>query len=130
MHEDSSEIIRALIAEKGLTQAQLAERARISQSTVSRMLRSASKRYGRARQKLFTYARRQEPSVDDSTEHGPKRVATAFHRIWDGTDAHAAAIVRIINALAGLRPKASPGKGRMRERQRKSPQATSKKHRP
>jgi hypothetical protein len=38
---------------------------------------------------------------------GVQRVVTAFERIWDRTDEHAAAVARIIDALDDLRPVAT-----------------------
>lgn len=130
MHTDASIIIRHLMTEKGLTQAQLAKLADISQSAVSRLLHGGGhERYGRARIKLFKYARTEESSLGDLTDPGPKRVANAFCRIWDGTEDHTLAIVRIISALAGLRPNSTSVKRGVRARQRKPPKETSKKHR-
>lgn len=129
MHDDARAKVRQLLAQNGLSQAKLAERAGISQSTVSRALHGSSQRHGRARSKLFTYAQNQETTEGILAEDGPKRVVKAFDRIWDGTDAHAAAIVKILNALAGLRPAGSPKKRGIREGQGESPQATAKKRR-
>ncbi|MBZ5670949.1 MAG: helix-turn-helix transcriptional regulator [Acidobacteriia bacterium] len=98
------------MAKHGLSQDQLARRARVSQSTVSRALRGAPSRHSQARHRLLSCARIGESAVDSSTKGGIRRVVKAFNEIWDGSDAHADAVVNIIGALAGLRPVGSTGR--------------------
>jgi len=131
MHIDARAIIDYLMTEKGLTQSQLAREVDIDQATISRLhRRGAYERSGKARLKLLKYAKAHIPSIEDFIDPGPNRVANAFRQIWDGTNEHVVAIVGVIRALAGLKPDRRSGKGRLRERQRKSSRATSKKHRP
>lgn len=130
--QDESVQLREFMAKRGLNQVQLARQANVSQSTVSRALRRTPKHYGRARHNLFTYARITEPPVgrSDKERSGIKQVLAAFNRIWDGSDAHAAAVASVIDALEGLRPVVTPGGGGQLEGQLGSTQATPKKSRP
>jgi hypothetical protein len=50
------------------------------------------------------YANIHDLPEDSSEVSARKRVIKAFNGIWDGTDEHALAIVRIMNALEGMRP--------------------------
>jgi transcriptional regulator with XRE-family HTH domain len=96
MQEVASKL-RAFIDATGLTQQQLARAANVSQSTVSRALAGKHIRNGAAKRRLFIYA-----NIADS--EASRQVQLAFEAIWDGTDEHAAAIARIIEALSGLQP--------------------------
>ena len=88
-----------------LTQEQLAKAAGVSQATVSRALGAPAIRTGAARRRLFDYARIDEWNDDRQPDgEATQRVLSAFERIWDHSEAHANAIIRIIHALAGLRP--------------------------
>jgi predicted XRE-type DNA-binding protein len=128
--QDASTHLREFMAKRGLSQEQMAARAHVSQSTVSRVLEGGSiERHSSARHRLFTYARITELAVHYSAKDGIKRVVEAFNRIWDGSDTHATAVVGVIDALAGLGPMVKPRKGRSREGQRGSTQATTKKSR-
>lgn len=130
MQYNSSQIIDDLMVEQGLTQAQLAKLVDISQSTISRLRRDGEyERNGAARLKLLRYIKARQPDADVLGEYGPKRVAKTFERFWDGSPDHTEAIVKILRALAGLRPIANPREGGLRERKRKSPPTTLKKHR-
>ena len=121
--------IRECMRKNGWSQAQLAAKARVHQSTVSRALEGITQRHSKARHRLALYIEEKEPTDRGSTEGGAKRVVNAFNRIWDGTDPHAASIAKIIGALAGLRPTASTEKrGRVGKRQ--STQKAPKKRRP
>jgi transcriptional regulator with XRE-family HTH domain len=101
--QEPDEILRAYVADKSITQEQLCENANVSQATVSRALKRTPRRRGRAWVRLFTYVTR-ELSVSSFSEGGKEKVLAAVERVWDGTDTHAVAIARIIDALAGLRP--------------------------
>ena len=90
--------------ERHLGQAGLGREAGVSQSTVSRALNGVPLRHGRSRSKLFTYAKIRDPNQQGPPKKGPQRVMTAFQRIWDGTEAHASAVARIIDALEDLKP--------------------------
>lgn len=85
------------------SQEQVAEFAGVSQSTVSRAIRKDRRRNGRARAALFTFL---ENELKRATVAGTGRdqVLGAFDRIWDGSEVHAAAVVKVIDALGDLRP--------------------------
>jgi transcriptional regulator with XRE-family HTH domain len=86
---------------RGYSQSTLARAAGVSQSTVSRALQGKHERQGAALLKLFSYAgliRATEAQGGGSEE----RVLNAFQRAWDGTEAHAEAVARVIDALGGL----------------------------
>lgn len=121
--------IRAFIEDSGLSQAELAKKAGVSQPTVSRSVRDRRERVTSQRQKLVAYIRA-EKGASGRPEYAPgvDRVTNAFARIWDGSDAHAQAVASVIDAMVDLRPAA---KGRSkRGEQRGAPQRTPKKHRP
>lgn len=90
------------MVEGRLTQADVARAAKVSQSTVSRVLSGGGLRRGAARTRLFTYADIQDAS--SSRVAGRVTVMDAFSRIWDGTPAHANAIAQVIDSLVHLRP--------------------------
>jgi transcriptional regulator with XRE-family HTH domain len=95
----SAALVTEYVKREGITQAELARRAGVSQATVSRALRRQPIRHGRQRLRLFTFIQQSEGVS------GARRVELAFRRIWDGTDAHAAALARIIAACEGLEPR-------------------------
>jgi transcriptional regulator with XRE-family HTH domain len=99
-----SEALKAYMEERHLGQVELAREAGVSQSTVSRALSGAPLKHGRARSKLFTYAQLEDPNQQMPPKKGPQRVMTAFKRIWDGTEDHANAVAKIIDALEDLKP--------------------------
>jgi hypothetical protein len=94
------------MAKEGLNQVQLAKKARVSQSTVSRALdpSASTVRKGAARSKLFIYAGITEFSDGPELSHGRDKVIEAFYQIWNNTEAHADAIARVMCALADLEP--------------------------
>lgn len=99
-----SEALQAFLDKNHLSQMELAKAAKVSQATVSRALSGVPLKHGRARAKLFTYAQLNGPSGQPPPKKGPQRVITAFKRIWDGTEAHATAVAKIIDALEDLKP--------------------------
>ena len=110
MHEANiSSLVRAYLTSHRLSQAKLASLASVSQSTVSRALTDGGLRHGFARSKLFTFIQ-QDMQVVIPSQGGADRVMGAFTRIWDGSEEHAAAVARIIEACEGLRP-LSPSRG-------------------
>lgn len=111
----------------GLSQQSLATAAKVSQSTVSRALQGACQRHGNARHKLCIYAGLREPIPRYTGKSGIKRVVEAFTGIWDGSDAHASAVARVIEALAGLKasPRVAPGE-RRGKRSKATKEATKK----
>lgn len=98
--------IRAYMKKNALDQGTLASEAGVSQATVSRALAGSPARRGRAFLRLLAHVGKQGESTEPSVT-GKKRVARAFERIWDGTDAHATAVAKIIEDLAGLTPTTS-----------------------
>jgi Helix-turn-helix len=100
--QQSAASLREFMEERSLTQEELAKAAEVSQAAVSRALKKPAQRAGRAHQKIFTYVENEYAAM--TRDGGPEGVVSAFKQIWDGSPAHAAAVVRIINALDGLRP--------------------------
>jgi transcriptional regulator with XRE-family HTH domain len=96
------------MAYKRWSQKELARRAKVSQPTVSRALNRQARRHGIALSKLFSYAKIDEWTAPQSTPDIHVQVVAAFDRIWDRSPDHAAAIVKVIDALADLRPAAHP----------------------
>ena len=84
--------------ERNLSQAQLGQEARVSQSSVSRALREKALKSGSARRRLSIYIQSHQREL-------PGRMAEAFRDVWDGTDAHEAALARLIQASAELWPR-------------------------
>lgn len=128
MQSESATILACMRA-NGWSQAELAAKAGVHQSTVSRALAGRSGRHSKARHRLAVFVEHTQRGEQASKEGGPKRVMRAFNRIWDGTESHAASVAKIIGALAGLRPVVSTEKrGRIGKRQ--STQKTPKKRWP
>lgn len=102
MQQDSARL-EAFMKARRLSQQQVAKFAGVSQATVSRALRIDPRRSGRGRAILFTFV---ESEVNRAAPAGIGRdqVLDAFDRIWDGSELHAAAVVRVIEALVNLRP--------------------------
>jgi transcriptional regulator with XRE-family HTH domain len=83
------------------SETQLAAKAGVSQSTVSRALTRESKRIGGAQRRLFKYAKLMDD--EDSRElRAKRRVLSAVERIWSQSDQHAEAVAKIIAALTKL----------------------------
>jgi hypothetical protein len=101
MHSVASQL-SAFMERQGLKQSTLARNAEVSQSTVSRALRGLSLRHGAARSKLFKYAGIVEPARAISKAEASQLWAKVFDQIWDESDVHADAIVRIITVLTEL----------------------------
>lgn len=99
--QDGSDI-REFMRREVMSEAALAKRAGVSQSTVSRAIAGTGVRHGAARSKLFTFIHNCSSAMPP--KKGVQRVVTAFERIWDRTDEHATAVARIIDALDDLRP--------------------------
>ena len=92
------EVVAAYLARRGLSQNDLASRAHVSQSTVSRVQSRRHVRRSRAQSRLFNYIQEQ------LAEELPPTVATAIKTTWDGTDAHAEALASLIAASRELWP--------------------------
>lgn len=102
MHDEIA-LIKRYMRQKHLDQAALASEAGVSQATVSRALAGIHERRGRAIRQLLSHITVRAGKAPASVT-GKKRVASAFEKIWDGSDAHAAAVAKIIEDLAGLTP--------------------------
>lgn len=106
--QDKVQKLKEFMESKGLTQAELAKKAGVDQSTVSRILRSHSgvfERYGKARQKLITYMDETYDRKEIDSGRPQMKVLAAFNQIWDRTEAHADAVAKVIQSLADLEPK-------------------------
>ncbi len=91
--------IKTYLAEEGIPQKVLAERADVSQATVSRALGQDPQRNSEARQRLMIFIR--EHAV---ARQGPAEAFAALEQIWDGTEAHAGALAELIRSSRGLWP--------------------------
>jgi transcriptional regulator with XRE-family HTH domain len=90
--------LRSLRRKQGLSQADVAKSADISQSTVSRRERKPPQRHSDATYKLCSYA---EKELGKQGVVGRKKdVQKAFDEVWNRSDAHAHAISKIIEAFA------------------------------
>lgn len=101
--------LRDAIAEhlqrEGISQKQLAERAGVNQSTVSRALQRTSLRRTAAHARLCTYMR-------EHTTASPDPLMDAVRETWDGSQEHAAALAKLVLASRELWP--TLGKGTKR----------------
>lgn len=82
-----------------LSQAELARKAKVSQSTVSRARSTPVARHGRARAQLFRYIQKQ------TGLELHQAVKEAVAATWDGSDEHAKALAGLISASRELWPK-------------------------
>lgn len=97
MMSDLSASLRAHMRQAGLSQAEVARRARVSQATVSRALSGPSSREGRGRSRLFTYLH--------YAPQRPQKALDAVRQVWDGTPEHEGALARLIEASGELWPR-------------------------
>lgn len=109
--QDVAGRLRAFMDRNGLSQAQLAEKAGVSQPTVSRALSGKGERRGAARSRLFSYVGISEYPPSGAKAEARERVAEAFERVWEHSKALADSIVRITDALADLPGKRERGQG-------------------
>jgi len=101
--KDAGELVKRLLQDKQLTQTELAKKAGVDQSTVSRVIRNQNTvRQGRSKAKLLVFARK---ALRGDLDKGEGKILTAFKSIWDGSEEHASAIARVIGATADLQPK-------------------------
>lgn len=96
--DDSGGTVRAFLARHGLSQAALAREAGVSQSSVSRAMTGRAFRRGRARSRLFVYMQQAEAAAQ------PALTLTAVSETWDGSEAHAEALAKLILASRELWP--------------------------
>src|SRR5262245_23371721 len=98
----AAELVKRLLQKNQLTQVQLAKKAGVHQSTVSRVTKKKKvDRQGKAKARLLKYAGN---ALSGKLATGEDKILTAFKSIWDGSEEHAAAIARVIGATADLRP--------------------------
>ena len=97
----------------GLSQVELALKAGVSQSTVSRAISVEPEnhvRFGGAREKLIKYIEDSQFKKPEMNGTDPRmKIVTAFEKIWDKSDAHIEAVVKVIQALDELEPKHKKG---------------------
>lgn len=94
---DVRSTIQATLAREGISQASLAKRAGVSQSTVSRAMRRIPAKQSSAHRQLVSYMQNRGPLE-------PPPALDALRQIWDGSEAHAAALARLILASGELWP--------------------------
>ena len=92
--------ITDLLRREGLSQKELATRAGVHQTTVSRALRQIPARRGRAHARLCTYMQQHAASLP--SEAGA--LVDAVRETWDGSQEHAAALADLILASGELWP--------------------------
>jgi lambda repressor-like predicted transcriptional regulator len=95
---DRREAVVAYLERAGVSQAELAKRAQVSQSTVSRARSRAGARQGRAQARLFTFIHQ----AAEGELHPALR--NALTSAWDRSDAHAEALAALIAASRALWP--------------------------
>jgi transcriptional regulator with XRE-family HTH domain len=101
--DDVAAAVISLLEKEGISQEELAHRAGVSQPTISRAIRGTGKRSGRARARLLAHLRRS----GDLPKADP--IFSAVMEIWDGSDAHAAALARLLRASQDLWPNLKEG---------------------
>lgn len=95
--------IEALLAAEGINQQGLAERAQVSQATVSRARKGPPLRNGAAHARLVRYMQQY------SSCRTPAVAARVLWEVWDGTDQHALALAALLRASRELWPNLKPG---------------------
>jgi DNA-binding LacI/PurR family transcriptional regulator len=106
-YSNISSLVRQFLEVEGIGQKELAIRAGVSQSTVSRAVAGMPEKRAVARRKLFSYIQKRQ------LETLPDAVSAALRHVWDGSDVHAVALARIIEATDGLIPSPSEGRHRL-----------------
>jgi transcriptional regulator with XRE-family HTH domain len=98
LHQDDDiRKLRDLLDQEGWTQKELAQKAAVSQSTVSRALERTPARNTQAHRKLMHFIRKHAAA--------PTTVASAVSQVWDGTPEHDAALATLVTASSALWPK-------------------------
>lgn len=95
---DMRDAVANYLARVGITEAELARRAGISQPSVSRARLKAGTRQGEAKRRLFTYIRQQEAG------ELPPTLSKAIASTWDRTGEHAEALAALISTSGQLWP--------------------------
>jgi transcriptional regulator with XRE-family HTH domain len=96
---DLPEAVAAYLKRAGISQVELANRARVSQATVSRAQSGPPGQHGRAQAQLFRYIQSQL-----SEETLPPTLTAAVSSAWDRTEEHAEALAALISASRQLWP--------------------------
>lgn len=84
---------------EGISQTELAEELGISQSTISRRERKPPQRHSEATYRLCNYAETKLRKAKASDKRVTQR---SFDEVWNKSDAHAAALSKIIEAFVDL----------------------------
>ncbi len=95
--------LESLLKHKGITQSELAERAGVSQPTVSRARRRVPGRNSRSYRQLCSYIRKELNEISL-----PNPACDAVVEIWDGSPEHAEALATLIRAAGNLSRAANP----------------------
>ena len=95
------DIVRLYLDREGISQQELAERAHVSQPTVSRALTRQPRRHTRAYRRLLKFIHEQSGAAPSP----PATVAVAVESVWDGSREHEQALAALITASAELWPK-------------------------
>lgn len=85
--------------DRGVTQVQLAEGAKASQSQVSRLLAGRSRRLSKATLRICGYATINTYVTKLSDPRKSEILVQALQRVWDGSDEHAKSIARVVSSL-------------------------------
>ncbi len=92
--------LETLMNRNGWSQHDVANKAGVSQATVSRVLSRQPQRNGPGYRRLCVFI---QDTLGDSGD--PQEALDAVKQIWDGSDEHAAALAHLIAASAELWPK-------------------------
>lgn len=95
---EAGRTLREVMRREGWSQREVAQRANVSQPTVSRML-SGREHRGPAYRQLSIFIHKRADSLQM-----PREALDALQQIWDGSDEHAAALAALISASGGLWP--------------------------
>jgi hypothetical protein len=95
-----TDIVRLYLDGEGISQQELAQRAQVSQATVSRALARQPRRHTRAYWRLLRFIHEQSGVASP-----PPTVAAAVGSVWDGSREHEQALAALITASAELWPR-------------------------
>ncbi|WP_150680068.1 helix-turn-helix domain-containing protein [Pandoraea pneumonica] len=102
MSEDNSSIgikIGQKLRRAGMTQTEIAARFGISQSQVSRIFSGKVTRRTESFDALLLFADRISPDARRRSPRTNDTLMQALADVWDGSEAHASAIARVIRSL-------------------------------